>query len=87
MNKKQGLYKKYRVERIDGKSDVHIILGRGDDMPIEILPDYFILKLNSGNPYEIDALETYALSCEKKLPMLAKDLFKKVIFYRKKQTD
>lgn len=85
MNEMEGLFLKYRVERIDGKSDSRDLNTRHPDQPpIWDHPDYFVLKLNSGNKYEIDAIEAYAHSCQKDLPHLAADLLKKVIHYRKR---
>ena len=84
MDNKKGLYNKYKVERTDGKFDGRVYLGRGDDPAFETPADYFVLKLNSGNAYELDALEAYAKSCKKDLPLLAGDLFEKVLKYRKR---
>ena len=69
MNKK-GLYHKYNVQRADGKKEAY--------------QDYFVLKLNSKNKYELDALEAYARSCRKDIPELALDLLEKVAYYRGK---
>lgn len=59
---KQGLYRKYHVERIDDPD------GKHDEC------DYFVLDLNH-DPFARKALEEYAYSCEKVYPQLARDLF------------
>lgn len=79
MDPNKGLFNKYKIERVDGKND-GVNVGRGHVEPA----DYFILKLNSGNKYEIEALEAYARSCKNDLPLLSRDLFEKAAHYRKR---
>ena len=60
----RGLYNKFRVERVDGSS---VIGGKHFGC------SYFVLDA-THDPYALDALETYALKCQKKYPLLAADL-------------
>ena len=64
----RGLYGKFRVERLDGKSAP----GEKHDGC-----DYFVLDL-THDPYAVLALATYAGQCEEEYPLLADDLWEKV---------
>ena len=79
MDDQKGLINKYEVRRVDGKNDDNYYRGE-----LYKKADYFVLKLNSGNKYEIDALEAYAESCKDDLPLLSRDLFRKTLNYRKR---
>jgi hypothetical protein len=59
-----GLYRKYRVERLDGSSDLG---GKHENC------DYFVLDL-VHDEHAKAALLAYAASCEAAFPHLAKDL-------------
>lgn len=80
---KQTLYDKYTVTRNDGEDDYGAYGGRGEYPPA----DYFILKLNSGYNYDLDALEAYAESCKNEMPKLSYELLKKVNFHRERLVD
>ena len=60
----EGLYRKYRVTRLDGSSRS----GRKHE-----LCEYFVLDLEH-DPHARPALEAYAESCEDSHPHLAADL-------------
>lgn len=63
---KKGIYRKYRVQRLrDGE-------GKHRDC------EYFVLDLKH-DPHAQSALLSYAASCEKDYPELAKDLRKKAM--------
>jgi hypothetical protein len=57
----RGLYEKYRVERTDGRADLH--------------PDcqYFVLDL-THDKFAPPAIAAYADACEDEFPALARDL-------------
>lgn len=82
-NKTKGLYRKYEVTRVDGKSDTRDLNTRYPCQP-KILqkPDYFVLKLNSGNECDLKALEAYANCVEDEYPLLARDLYKRILHYK-----
>lgn len=63
-----GLYEKFRVERIDGTSE----LGKKHNGC-----RYFVLDLDH-DPYALPAIKAYADSCMSEYPILSSDL-KKVI--------
>lgn len=62
-DREQGFYKKFTVERVDGRKDKH--------------PDceYFVLDLDHDK-FAPFALIAYADACEKEFPALAQDLRK-----------
>lgn len=69
MNKQTtGLYNKFRVERVDGKS------ARGEKHDG---CEYFVLDI-THDPFAIDALRSYANACRSSYPLLAEDLDNKV---------
>ena len=63
-NREKGIYRKYHVERTDGKS-----------APGEKHEDcaYFVLDMTC-DPYAVPALEAYADACEAEYPQLARDI-------------
>ena len=63
-DKTRGLYNKYRVERLDGSSDIG-----GKHYGCE----YFVLDL-THDKHAKAALLAYAESCKTEYPLLAKDL-------------
>lgn len=63
----RGLYKKFRVERTDGRS----VSGEKHDGC-----EYFVLDL-THDPHALPAIEAYAKSCMHEYPKLAEDLFTK----------
>jgi hypothetical protein len=66
VDQKQGLYDKYKVERLDGSSGP---AGKHQECP------YFVLDLDHDRHAKA-AIRAYAKSCEKEFPKLAKDLRK-----------
>lgn len=62
----RGVFNKYRVERLDGKSAP----GRKHDGCA-----YFVLDIDH-DPHALPALLAYADSCEEEIPLLARDLRK-----------
>lgn len=68
MSTETGIYKKFYVERLDGKSNY----GQK-----HYNCDYFVLDL-IHDPYALPALEAYAEACRDKYPFLALDIFKKI---------
>lgn len=64
-DKPRGLYKKYKVERVD-KSEKHVDC------------EYFVLDLDCDK-FALNALYSYMCQCEAEYPYLAKDLRKKLI--------
>lgn len=66
-HRKPGLYRKFRVERTDGKSAP----GKKHDGC-----EYFVLDL-THDPHAIAAINAYAQSCERDYPQLAGDLRRK----------
>lgn len=66
---KDGLQKKYQVRRTDGRVDP--------------AADYFVLRLDRGNPHAMIALEAYSRSCEAVKPKLAQELRDKIRRYRR----
>lgn len=65
-DEKRGLYRKYKVERVDGSSKPE---GKHEDC------QYFVLDMEH-DPHARVALRAYADSCKKDFPGLAKDLRK-----------
>lgn len=63
-DKTRGLYGKFRIERVDGKSAP----GEKHDGC-----DYFVLDL-THDPHAATALRAYAASCAADYPLLAADL-------------
>lgn len=63
-NPERGLYNKFKVERLDGKSE-----------PGEKHHGcyYFVLDLDH-DPHAVPAIDAYADSCESEYPYLAADL-------------
>jgi hypothetical protein len=68
LDAERGLYEKFRIERIDGRS--------GPGKKHEHC-DYFVLDLNH-DPHAFPALEAYASSCAGEFPVLARDLMRRV---------
>lgn len=68
-DKERGLYRKYKVERLDGSSEP----GRKHEKC-----DYFVLDL-THDPFATPALAAYATACEEEYPELAADLRRKVV--------
>ena len=62
----RGLYGKFNVERVDGKSAT----GEKHDGC-----EYFVLDL-THDPHALPALRAYVESCRGDYPLLANDLFK-----------
>lgn len=70
-DKTRGLYSKFRIDRVDGSSDI------GEK---HYGCEYFVLDL-THDKHALPALSAYASSCEAEYPLLAEDL-RKVIFRR-----
>lgn len=68
-DKTRGLYGKFRVDRVDGRSDI------GEK---HYGCEYFVLDLTHDR-HALSALTAYANSCEAEYPLLAEDL-RKIIF-------
>ena len=66
-DRERGLYDKFRLERLDGKSAA----GEKHDGC-----EYFVLDL-THDPHAIDALIAYAESCAEGYPVLSSDLNRK----------
>lgn len=64
-NDERGVYRKYRVERVDGSSAPG---GKHSEC------SYFVLDLKH-DPFAKDALRAYAAACRLDFPQLAEDLF------------
>lgn len=67
-DKTNGLYKKFHVERVDGRSAP----GEKHDGCF-----YFVMDLDHDK-HAFPALEAYAKSCEEEYPALARDLMRLV---------
>lgn len=66
LDRYQGIYEKYRVKRVDGRS-------RPGEKHEHC--EYFVLDLHpEHDPHARAALLAYADSCEKEFPRLARDL-------------
>jgi hypothetical protein len=68
MTQHDGLTK-YQVRRADGQ--------------VEAGADYFVMRLDKGNPHALAAISAYAESVEKELPSLASTLRDKVRRYKR----
>ena len=64
----RGLYQKFFIDRVDGKS------APGAK---HFGCEYFVLDL-THDPYALPALEAYALACQDDYRQLARDLMEKV---------
>ena len=60
-DKERGLYRKYRVSRLDD------VMGKHNDC------FYFVLDTNH-DPFAIPALKAYAHACREEYPVLAQDI-------------
>ena len=69
----QGLYNKFRVERVDGSDAPG---GKHDGC------EYFVLDLNH-DPHALPALSAYEESCRNDYPLLAEDLTKLIDLLRR----
>lgn len=67
-DKHRGLYGKFKVERMDGRSAP----GRKHHNC-----DYYVLDL-THDKYAPYAIAAYAMACRKEFPLLAGDLFEKI---------
>lgn len=67
-NKTRGVYRRFRVERVDGRSE-----------PGEKHHgcDYWVLDLDH-DPYALPALKAYAQACQAEYPVLALDLWGRI---------
>jgi DNA-directed RNA polymerase subunit RPC12/RpoP len=64
-DQQRGLYGKYLIHNADGT----------------LVPDeaeYFVLRLDKGDPHALNALRAYAISCADAYPQLAQDLREKI---------
>ena len=67
IDRERGIYRKFRIERTDGRSDP----GKKHEHC-----EYFVLDL-SHDEFAVPAIRAYAEACKYKYPTLADDLLSK----------